>query len=45
MKIIADENMPNAEALFSHLGTVELVNGRALTHDQVKNADVRGSGR
>jgi erythronate-4-phosphate dehydrogenase len=40
MKIIADENMPNAEALFSHLGTVELVNGRALTHDQVKNADV-----
>ncbi|GAA0218563.1 4-phosphoerythronate dehydrogenase [Marinomonas primoryensis] len=40
MKIIADENMPNAEALFSHLGTVELVNGRALTHDQVNNADV-----
>jgi erythronate-4-phosphate dehydrogenase len=40
MKIIADENMPNAEALFSHLGTVELVNGRALKHDQVKNADV-----
>jgi erythronate-4-phosphate dehydrogenase len=40
MKIIADENMPNVEALFSHLGAVELVNGRALTHDQVKNADV-----
>lgn len=40
MKIIADENMPNAEALFSHLGTVELVNGRALKHDQVKNVDV-----
>jgi len=40
MKIIADENMPNAKALFSHLGTVELVNGRTLTNEQVKNADV-----
>jgi erythronate-4-phosphate dehydrogenase len=40
MKIIADENMPNAKALFSHLGEVELVNGRTLTHEQVKNADV-----
>lgn len=40
MKIIADENMPNAKALFSHLGSVELVNGRTLTHEQVKNVDV-----
>ncbi|RBP84792.1 4-phosphoerythronate dehydrogenase [Marinomonas rhizomae] len=40
MKIIADENMPNAKALFSHLGDVELVNGRTLTHEQVKDADV-----
>lgn len=40
MKIIADENMPNAKALFSHLGEVELVNGRTLTHEQVKDADV-----
>lgn len=40
MKIIADENMPNAKALFSHLGVVELVNGRMLTHEQVKDADV-----
>ena len=40
MKIIADENMPNAQALFSHLGKVELVNGRTLTNEQVKNADV-----
>ena len=40
MKIIADENMPNVEALFSHLGTVELVNGRNLTHEQVKDADI-----
>ncbi|QUX95970.1 erythronate-4-phosphate dehydrogenase [Marinomonas sp. CT5] len=40
MKIIADENMPNAEALFSHLGVVELVNGRTLTNAQVRDADV-----
>ena len=40
MKIIADENMPNAKALFSHLGSVELVNGRTLTSEQVKDADV-----
>jgi erythronate-4-phosphate dehydrogenase len=40
MKIIADENMPNAEKLFSHLGSVELVNGRNLTHEQVKDADI-----
>lgn len=40
MKIIADENMPNAKVLFSHLGDVELVNGRTLTHEQVKDADV-----
>ena len=40
MKIIADENMPNAKTLFSHLGVVELVNGRTLTHEQVKDADV-----
>ncbi|PYF84903.1 4-phosphoerythronate dehydrogenase [Marinomonas alcarazii] len=40
MKIIADENMPNAKALFSHLGDVELVNGRTITNSQIKNADV-----
>ncbi|TYL47899.1 4-phosphoerythronate dehydrogenase [Marinomonas sp. IMCC 4694] len=40
MKIIADENMPNARALFSHLGVVELVGGRTLSHDHVKDADV-----
>lgn len=40
MKIIADENMPNAKALFSHLGAVELVNGRTLTHEQIIDADV-----
>ncbi|QRV24143.1 4-phosphoerythronate dehydrogenase [Marinomonas foliarum] len=40
MKIIADENMPNAKALFSHLGDVELVNGRTITNNQIKDADV-----
>ncbi|ETX09401.1 erythronate-4-phosphate dehydrogenase [Marinomonas ushuaiensis DSM 15871] len=40
MKIIADENMPNAKTLFSHLGEVALVNGRTLTNEQVKDADV-----
>lgn len=40
MKIIADENMPKVEALFSHLGEVTLVNGRNLTHEQVKQADI-----
>lgn len=32
--------MPNAEALFSHLGKVKLVNGRTITSHQVKDADV-----
>ncbi len=40
MKIIADENMPNAEKLFSTLGDVSLVNGRNLTAEQVRDADV-----
>ncbi|MEO9654582.1 4-phosphoerythronate dehydrogenase [Marinomonas sp.] len=40
MKIIADENMPNAKALFSHLGDVCLVDGRQLTKDQLQDAEV-----
>ena len=40
MKIIADENMPNAKALFSHLGNVHLVDGRQLSSEQVTDADV-----
>ncbi|WOD07384.1 4-phosphoerythronate dehydrogenase [Marinomonas sp. GJ51-6] len=40
MKIIVDENMPNAALLFSRLGDVELVNGRTLTREQVKDVDV-----
>ncbi|QDF75028.1 MULTISPECIES: 4-phosphoerythronate dehydrogenase [Shewanella] len=40
MKILADENMPYVEALFADLGEVERVDGRTLTADQVKEADV-----
>lgn len=40
MKIIADENMPNVEALFSGLGDVTLVSGRDLTNDMLEGADV-----
>ena len=40
MKIIADENMPNVEALFSGLGDVALVSGRDLTNDMLEGADV-----
>jgi erythronate-4-phosphate dehydrogenase len=40
MKIIADENMPFVEALFAELGQIEFVNGRTLTAEQVKDADV-----
>lgn len=40
MKIIADENMPYVQELFGELGQVELVNGRTLTPEMVKDADV-----
>ncbi|ABV36260.1 D-isomer specific 2-hydroxyacid dehydrogenase, catalytic region [Shewanella sediminis HAW-EB3] len=40
MKILADENMPYVEQLFGDLGTIEAVNGRTLTSEQVKDADV-----
>ncbi|MGB3599989.1 MAG: 4-phosphoerythronate dehydrogenase [Marinomonas sp.] len=39
MKIIADENMPNVATLFSPFADVELVNGRTLSKEQVKDAD------
>lgn len=39
MKIIADENMPNVTKLFSAFADIELVNGRTLTKEQVKDAD------
>ena len=40
MKILADENMPYVQQLFGDLGTIETVNGRELTAEQVKDADV-----
>jgi erythronate-4-phosphate dehydrogenase len=40
MKIIADENMPNVEALFGGLGDITLVNGRTLSKEQLMDADV-----
>ncbi len=40
MKILADENMPYVQQLFGDLGTIEAVNGRTLTPQQVKDADV-----
>lgn len=40
MKIIADENMPYVDALFSDIGEIEKVNGRTLTADKVADADV-----
>ncbi|MFT5788889.1 MAG: erythronate-4-phosphate dehydrogenase [Shewanella sp.] len=40
MKILADENMPYVQQLFGDLGTIETVNGRELTAEQVNSADV-----
>ncbi|RDL45947.1 4-phosphoerythronate dehydrogenase [Marinomonas piezotolerans] len=40
MKIIADENMPNVEKLFSALGDITFANGRSLTNSMIKDADV-----
>lgn len=40
MKIIADENMPYVKTLFSHLGDIQLVNGRKMTAKIVSDADI-----
>ncbi|MBR9726914.1 4-phosphoerythronate dehydrogenase [Shewanella intestini] len=40
MKILADENMPYVEELFAQFGDIERVDGRALTPEQVSQADV-----
>ena len=40
MKIIADENMPYVEQVFADVGEVTLVNGRQLSAEQLKGADV-----
>ncbi len=39
MKIVADRNIPFIEACVGHLGVVELIDGRAITADKVKDAD------
>ncbi|OEF23695.1 4-phosphoerythronate dehydrogenase [Vibrio rumoiensis] len=39
MKIIIDENMPYAEALFSQLGEVEMKSGRTLCADDLVDVD------
>ncbi len=36
MKIIVDENMPYAKALFADIGEVTAVDGRTLTASQVR---------
>lgn len=38
MKIVADRNIPFVEACVGYLGSVELVNGREVTRDVVKDA-------
>ncbi|TQF71960.1 4-phosphoerythronate dehydrogenase [Pseudoalteromonas luteoviolacea] len=40
MKILADQNMPLVEEFFSSLGQVERYDGRNVTAEQVKEADV-----
>lgn len=40
MKIVADENIPYAQALFSTLGDVQLVPGRSLQRSDVIDADI-----
>ena len=40
MKILADQNMPLVDALFSPLGDVERFDGRTLTAAQAQHADV-----
>ncbi len=40
MKILVDENMPYVKPLFGDLGEIIPVNGRSLTAEQVRDADV-----
>lgn len=39
MKIVIDENMPYAEALFSQIGEVKMLPGRTLTADDLVDVD------
>ena len=40
MKIIADANIPFVQQCFSSLGEVEVLPGRMITADSVRNANV-----
>lgn len=40
LRIVADENMPQVEAMFSALGEVRLVPGRGMTADDLAEADI-----
>jgi erythronate-4-phosphate dehydrogenase len=40
LAIVADENIPEVEAYFSHLGPITRVNGRQLNAQQVRDADL-----
>lgn len=40
LKILADENMPMAETIFSRFGEVKLCAGRGLSAEQLSDADV-----
>ena len=40
MNLIIDENITFAEEAFSHLGITRLVDGRTLTNEDVKDADI-----
>ncbi len=39
MKIVVDENMPYAQTLFSQLGDVVALPGRAISADDIQDAD------
>lgn len=40
MLIVADENIPLLDSFFGDIGEIRRVNGRNLTPDQVKDADI-----
>lgn len=40
MLIVIDENIPHAEMLFSHLGTVRMMAGRQMSIETVRHADL-----
>lgn len=40
LNIVADENMPHVRELFGELGNVQLLPGRAMTPEQISDADV-----